>query len=166
MSRRSDKELFDEWEGCDRCTFRKKPSTDTCKGCKSGDRRGVHRICIGGKTMSDDLIKRSDAIKAVRDSRAWHFMDIIPVLSALKDIPSADRPQGWIPCSERLPNEYVTVLVTWEYEGKSYTTTAYRKTQNAVTYWKSDDEFRYTPLNVLAWMPLPEPWKGADDADG
>ena len=29
---------FDEWEGCDRCNFRKKPSADTCKGCKSGDR--------------------------------------------------------------------------------------------------------------------------------
>ncbi len=28
----------DEWEGCDRCSFRKKPSADTCKGCKSGDR--------------------------------------------------------------------------------------------------------------------------------
>ena len=27
-----------EWEGCDKCNFRKKPSADTCKGCKSGDR--------------------------------------------------------------------------------------------------------------------------------
>ena len=47
--------------------------------------------------MSEDLIRREDAIKAVRNSKAWHFMDILPVVSALKDIPSADRPQGeWI----------------------------------------------------------------------
>ena len=47
--------------------------------------------------MSDDLIKRSDAIKAVRKSKWWHFCDLIPVLSAIKDIPSADSPRGeWI----------------------------------------------------------------------
>ena len=69
----------------------------------------------------------------------------------------------WIPCSERLPSEYRTVLVTWEYAGKSYTTTAFRETKNAVTYWASNEQHKYTPLNVVAWMPLPEPWKGADD---
>lgn len=41
-----------------------------------------------------DLIKRSDAIKAVRKSKWWHFCDLIPVLSAIKDIPTADRPKG------------------------------------------------------------------------
>ena len=121
--------------------------------------------------MSKDIIYREDTKKAVcegclEEFRICRHHWFCPMLTNLAKLPSADRPQEWIPCSERLPNEYVTVLVTWEYEGKSYTTTAYRKTQNAVTYWKSDDEFRYTPLNVLAWMPLPEPWKGADDADG
>jgi hypothetical protein len=44
-----------------------------------------------------DLIKRSDAIEAVRKSKWWHFCDLIPLLSAIKDIPSADRPRGeWI----------------------------------------------------------------------
>lgn len=38
MSWWSDKEPFDEWEGCDRCSFRKKPTAKTCKGCTSGDR--------------------------------------------------------------------------------------------------------------------------------
>ena len=74
-----------------------------------------------------------------------------------------DRPQEWIPCSERLPIEYRTVLVTWEYKGKPYTTTAFRETKNAVTYWASNEQPNYTPLNVVAWRPLPKPWKGADD---
>ena len=34
----SDGEPFEDWETCDRCNFRKKPSADTCKNCISGDR--------------------------------------------------------------------------------------------------------------------------------
>ena len=121
--------------------------------------------------MSDDVIKRSDAIEALgEEPYVWTDDDEfaqgersqwIDDVSALKAVPSADRPQEWIPCSERLPNEYKTVLITFEYKGKPYTTTGFRRTKNAVTYWDSKDQFRYRPLNVLAWMPLPEPWKGA-----
>lgn len=38
MSWWSDKEPFDEWEGCDRCNFNKKPCAKWCKNCTSGDR--------------------------------------------------------------------------------------------------------------------------------
>lgn len=41
--------------------------------------------------MSDDLIRRSDVYKAVDD---W-LEGRVPNLN-IKDIPSADRPQGWI----------------------------------------------------------------------
>ena len=81
------------------------------------------------------------------------------------DKSDAGRPQEWIPCSERLPIEYRTVLVTWEYAGKFYTATAFRETKNAVTYWASDGQPNYTPLNVVAWMPLPKPWEGATDGN-
>ena len=44
-----------------------------------------------------DLIKREDAIKAVVNCKRLHFLDIVQVTSAIKDLPSADRPQGeWI----------------------------------------------------------------------
>ena len=116
--------------------------------------------------MNDDLIRRSDAIKALCDAvdnkgnyeGEWLYTD--EFCKAIGSVPSADR---WIPCSEGLPIEYRTVLVTWEYAGKSYTTTAFRKTKNAVTYWASNEQPKYTPLNAVAWMPLPKPWKGADD---
>jgi len=38
MSWWSDNEPFDEWEGCDRCNYNKRPSAETCKGCTTGDR--------------------------------------------------------------------------------------------------------------------------------
>lgn len=37
MSWYSDEEPFDEYEGCKRCNFSKKPSKEKCEGCKSGD---------------------------------------------------------------------------------------------------------------------------------
>jgi hypothetical protein len=75
----------------------------------------------------------------------------------------ADRPQEWIPCSERLPKIGEVVLVTWEWGCKKYITIAYMVTIRGVTYWDSKLQHKYEPLNVLAWMPLPKPWKGADD---
>ena len=49
--------------------------------------------------MSDDLIKRSDAIKAL--DNAWingtSLLDANEAVKQLNDLPSADRPQGeWI----------------------------------------------------------------------
>lgn len=38
MSWWSDGERFDEFEGCEKCNFNKRPSKKTCDGCKSGDK--------------------------------------------------------------------------------------------------------------------------------
>lgn len=52
--------------------------------------------------MSDDLIRRSDAIKAIINKPAWHGSDGAyyhgdDIRDALNGLPSADRPQGeWI----------------------------------------------------------------------
>lgn len=69
--------------------------------------------------MSDDLIRRSDAIKAV--SKVDDCGDGIGFevrshcLVELELVPSADRPQEWIPCSERLPKkEEATYLICTE----------------------------------------------------
>ena len=95
----------------------------------------------------------------------------------------ADRPT-WIPCSERLPEDIRPVLVTWKntdpasyYQyivGKHFIGTAhYCKGKwywySSVTedllaeYGKCDSEEFDEAIEALAWMPLPEPWKGADD---
>lgn len=65
--------------------------------------------------------------------------------------------QQWIPCSERLPEEDIKVLVTDE-DGDIYI--AYYdynewSDEPKIEWWTG--EFRIYPI---AWMPLPEPWKG------
>ena len=66
------------------------------------------------------------------------------------------RPQGeWIPCSERLPKENTEVLMSLEW---GIDIGEYRNGD-----WHSEWINHYDDGNVLAWMPLPQPYKGADD---
>ena len=114
--------------------------------------------------MNDDLIRREDAIKAIFSKPACHGSDgswlhSDDIRDAVDSVPSTDRPQAWIPCSERLPKIGEVVLVTWEWGCKKYITIAYMVTIRGVTYWDSKQQHEYEPLNVLAWMPLPEPWR-------
>ena len=109
-----------------------------------------------------DLIKREDAIKAVEE-RSFAVRDSYTVKAILRNVPSADRPQEWIPCSERLPSvkDYVSDMVMWCTD-KSIVGVGwyYERTKS----WGAvDDTFMSIVGDVVAWMPLPEPWKGADD---
>ena len=64
---------------------------------------------------------------------------------------------GWIPCSERLPEECTEVLVSVkEIDDSFYTRTSW--VQDGVWVIKK------TPLQptVIAWQPLPEPYKERD----
>ena len=139
--------------------------------------------------MSNDTIKRSDAIKATWQEPT--YTDPLNVLTEVRDrieaIPSADRQQGeWIPCEERLPEDVRPVLVTWKntdpasyYQyivGKHFIGTAhYHRGKwywySSVTedllaeYGKCETEEFDEAIEAVAWMPLPEPWKGADNED-
>ena len=71
----------------------------------------------------------------------------------------SEFPNNWIPCSERLPKESRKYLVTvFDGIGKRTTTAPYHRRSNSWTltgrmaYWK-----------VIAWMPLPEPYKGEQE---
>ena len=80
--------------------------------------------------------------------------DIREMLDELEDMPSA---QQWIPCSERLPENDELVLVTDD-SGGVKTVDVDRCGQ----YECSKKRFWYYTQNAVAWMPLPEPWKGEE----
>ena len=131
--------------------------------------------------MNDDLIKRSDAIEAITYSHLDNLTreERIAHINAL---PSADRPQGeWIPCSERLPSEEERKeWIDNNLDGIGYLypclVTRYSsinpdRTKNnpyvAKHYFDGEDFVNcgeeVCSEYILAWMPLPKPWKGADD---
>ena len=67
--------------------------------------------------------------------------------------------QRWIPCSERLPKEDVEVLVTDDAGGITAI-----DVDRCGMYEDTKERFWYTSQHVIAWMPLPEPYKeGIDD---
>ena len=77
-------------------------------------------------------------------------------LADISDAPSIEPKRGeWIPCSERLPKENTEVLMSLEW---GVDIGEYRNGE-----WHSEWINHYDDGNVLAWMPLPKPWKGADD---
>ena len=67
---------------------------------------------------------------------------------------AAEYNNGWIPCSERLPEENMEVIVTIsEMDGYNHTSTS----------WMQDGVWiiKKTPLQptVIAWQPIPEPYQ-------
>lgn len=67
----------------------------------------------------------------------------------------------WIPVTERMPEVGQMVLVTLKSKRSD------RIGQVDADYWKTDgeDDWYYFKEDVLAWMPLPDPYK-EDNANG
>lgn len=62
---------------------------------------------------------------------------------------------GWIPCSERLPEDTGEYIVTIDGATES-TTLSY---DEVFCNWTDDDCLEYP---VIAWQPLPESYKGGE----
>ena len=134
----------------------------------------------------DDLISRQDAIDAVYKCSDI-FAGDMPVMvvkadayEALAQLPSAQPEQRWVLCSERLPEDIRPVIVTWKntdpksyYQyivGKHFIGTGhfcngkwfwYSSTCEDLLaeYGRSDVDEMDEAIEVIAWMPLPEPWE-------
>lgn len=75
---------------------------------------------------------------------------------------SADRPT-WNPCSERLPEATGFYICTVNRELFDVRTMKFEMLAEGGYRWLLRNGLEVFPSFVLAWMPLPEPWKGADD---
>ena len=70
---------------------------------------------------------------------------------------STNRPQGeWIPCEERLPEADGLYLAT-------FTLIGIPKFSNVESF--KNGKWEYHNGYIIAWQPLPKPWKGADDGE-
>ena len=110
-----------------------------------------------------DLISRADAIElAVDVETPKGTYESAIYVDDLMALPSADAVHGWIPCSERLPSESGDYLCTIPLDAdETYTEVLmFHKCR----FYEDDDEWGATfHDDVLAWMPLPTPYKGGDD---
>ena len=131
--------------------------------------------------LVEELIDNADMYTKELHDLMYEAANTIEMLSEKAREPKKGE---WIPCSERLPEDIRPVLVTWKnndpasyYQyivGKHFIGTAhyYRGKwywYSSVTedllaeYGKCETEEFDEAIEAVAWMPLPEPWEGADD---
>ena len=119
-------------------------------------------IAVGqkGETMVD-LIDRKAAI-----DETWKepsYTDPYNVLTEVRErIQSLQSAQRWIPVSEKLPEENEMVLISAKYIGHLSQNAPYVE-EGFFTHdgWYSayGDDYSELLAKVVAWMPLPEPYK-------
>ena len=78
--------------------------------------------------------------------------DIIVKLDELAEEVGELGNQGWIPCSERLPENAMNVIAQFS-DG---TVTELRYAGNGIF----EGIYEYSTRVIIAWMPLPEPYEG------
>lgn len=121
-------------------------------------------------TNVGDLISRRTAIDAAALSAAeWDGMYVQDIngriRKALEQLPPAQPERRWIPCSERLPeldeDGYSQKVLACYGNCSGCDILEYRATEGIGKWYigDMDDSPEDIGVMVLAWMPLPEPYK-------
>lgn len=76
-------------------------------------------------------------------------------LARLEDAKDTNVPGKWIPCSEKLPENAMNVIAQFS----SGTVTELRYAGNGIF----EGIYEYSTKVIIAWMPLPEPYKQNDE---
>lgn len=110
-----------------------------------------------------DLISRRAAIDAARSHYDEYHTGDDSIEELLENLPSAQPAPQWIPCSERLPEEDMDVLV-WVY-GAFDIARVDRDCDTREWRWSFEEFNLYGDEmeQVVAWMPMPEPYEGGED---
>lgn len=116
----------------------------------------------------DDLISRQAAINEIKESFK-HGDYLKTTLKRLENLPSV-QPMRWIPCNERLPEIGNTYIVTGiqkdahEKEWHYFVDVASNYGDYIDDYWDTfNDWIEGQETHIVAWMPLPEPYKMGGD---
>jgi len=132
----------------------------------------------------NDLIDRQQAIDAIEsidwyhqnrnkdmvsganslEHQAWYKAE--DVYQALELLPSAQPEPQWIPCSERLPEEerkeyWICTDTGYQCECRWTNVNHFWTDLTTSWHWHIMDVPQYA--KVVAWMPLPEPYKGVKE---
>jgi hypothetical protein len=120
-----------------------------------------------------DTISRQAAIDEITEygSGDTIYMSVVELKRRIERLPSTQPEQRWIPCGERLPEVGTYVLISKKALGfrsnlpnvctahRSHDPRSGKEEWNDMLFGKLDDD------DVLAWMPLPEPYRAERRTD-
>ena len=127
--------------------------------------------------MSDDLISRQAALDVIEWGKTYLSVfdkdgnisrpfevanhELSKAIERIKEIPSVSQ---WIPCSERLPERngvYPVTVVNFGNEWRLVDDAGYI---NGEWYTYSGEVYSdwHKGFRIIAWMPLPEPYREVD----
>lgn len=121
--------------------------------------RLIYADAVKDRIVNDLVVDGWERVRAVIDGECRYsdFMDaIISSLAIIDSTPDADK---WIPCKERLPDKKGEYLCTIRY------TTWNGKVDRGIFsgYYTKTNGWQIGEGIVIAWMPLPEPYKEQND---
>ena len=106
-----------------------------------------------------DLYSIINKYKIPRDVRAQKKIEAAAIDLKNLQISCSEFPNNWVPCSERLPEEFKNVLLCTDadviFVGWSYIWND--------DYSFDDDNGMALENDVVAWMPLPAPYQAKED---
>lgn len=89
-----------------------------------------------------------------------HAPERINLMYAISTLESIEEAEfgTWIPCDVIMPEKDTSVFVSIKEGSESYTNVAYR-TDDGCGWYDNEQMSFYKNEDVIAWMPLPEPYK-------
>jgi len=126
-------------------------------------------LCFAFGFMEGDGMTLNGAIMQLVELSEHPRMPVIfkpliqKVIETISELEENPEPH-WIPVTERLPETSDAVLTTYIVNGDR----SGRYVEESSYYWTDEswcspwDEYRMpgTSIEVIAWMPMPAPWKG------
>ena len=102
--------------------------------------------------------------QAIGEAERWIYDgdDKRTIGEMLRDLPFVQSESHWIPCSERLPEEYGEYICTMKNGQVQECGFVPENQRGLVDGWstcEADGHKFLGYIDVLAWMPLPEPYK-------
>ena len=106
------------------------------------------------------LIDGDKLIEEANKDGAYGYVSV----KEIADAPTIEQYGTWIPCSERLPEDLKRVLVWFEYYRYGESNRLYQSYGIGFTQDKEwsrliNGTSGWRDLRILAWMPLPEPYR-------
>ncbi len=119
------------------------------------------KLIINGTLFeeNDDAVSRNAVLKKIflAETSPIGSNNILKELSySVENMPSVTPRQKWIPVSESVPDYGVDVLCWTSYGHYKVCFRDYLEEKNKGNAWTTAT---FKPVEVVAWMPLPEPYK-------